>query len=167
MIRVDRERCTGCGACVEVCPTGAIRLTEDETGRHAEIDEERCQECEACVEACPEGAIASRVEPAIEKALVEVKAAHVPVEPQPREVRLVRRAPKALIWLGPALAFVGREIVPRLAASLLDAWDRRTNRSTPLPSSSTSARPVQRRTPNARTGRGHRHRRQHRQRGRG
>jgi hypothetical protein len=66
------------------------------------------------------------------------------------------------MWLGPALAFVGREIVPRLAASLLDAWDRRTSRSTPLPSSSTSAQPVQRRTPNARTGRGHRHRRQRR-----
>jgi NAD-dependent dihydropyrimidine dehydrogenase PreA subunit len=159
MIIVDRERCTACGACVEVCPTGAIRLTEGETGRYAEIDEQRCQECEACVEACPEGAIGFRAEPALESALVEVKAAHVPVEPQPREVRLVQRAPRALTWLGPALAFVGREIVPRLAASLLDAWDRRTSRSTPLPSSSTSAQPVQRR--------GHRHRRQHRQRGGG
>lgn len=23
---VDREKCTGCGACVRVCPTGAVNL---------------------------------------------------------------------------------------------------------------------------------------------
>jgi len=143
MIYIDSGRCTGCGACVETCPTGAIQLTRGETGSHAEIDEELCKECEACVEVCPEEAIMSGVGPAIEGELVEVKAAPVPVESQPREVRLVRPAPKALAWLGAALVFAGREIVPRLAASLLDAWDRRAGRLAPSPGDWTSGRSAQ------------------------
>jgi NAD-dependent dihydropyrimidine dehydrogenase PreA subunit len=159
MIRIDYTRCTGCGACVEACPTGAIRLAEGTSGIHAAIDEERCQACEACVAACPEGAITSRVEPVIENALLETKAARVPVKAQSREGRLVRSAPKALMWLGPALAFVGREIVPRLASSLLDAWDRRAGRSTRTASQPTSAPPAQRRASGLAARGGHRHRR--------
>jgi NAD-dependent dihydropyrimidine dehydrogenase PreA subunit len=86
MIRIDDERCTGCGACVEACPTGVIRLTEGAAGIHAEIDEERCQECRACVEVCPEEAIISEVKPIIEGELVQVKATPVLVEPRPRGV---------------------------------------------------------------------------------
>lgn len=104
-------------------------------------------------------AMMSEVEPVMEKELVEMKAARVPVEPQPGEVRLERPVPKALTWLGPTLSFVGREIVPRLVASLLDAWDRRADRSTPLASQSTSVPPVQRQATGLAAGRGHRHRR--------
>ena len=164
MIYIDNERCTGCGVCVEACPTGAIWLTEGETGRHAEIDEARCQECEACVEACPEKAIRSEAEPVIERELVQVKAKPVPAKPQSRQVYLGRPAPKALTWLGAALAFAGREIVPRVAASLLDAWDRRAGRSTPPLSDSNSVRPA-RRTAADPTGGGARRRRWRRHRG--
>ena len=50
---VDMARCTGCGACVEVCPVGAMALVDGK----ARVDEEACIGCEACVDACPEGAI--------------------------------------------------------------------------------------------------------------
>jgi Fe-S-cluster-containing hydrogenase component 2 len=50
---VDVTRCTGCGACVEVCPVGAIALVDGK----AHVDEKLCTGCGACVDACPEGAI--------------------------------------------------------------------------------------------------------------
>lgn len=50
--RISQKTCTGCGACLEVCPTEAIRL---ENGR-AVITME-CIACGACPRVCPEGAI--------------------------------------------------------------------------------------------------------------
>ena len=50
---VDVAHCTGCDACVEVCPVGAIALVDGK----ARVDEELCTGCGACVDACPEGAI--------------------------------------------------------------------------------------------------------------
>ena len=50
---VDKETCVGCGACVAVCPVGAISL-EDK----AHIDADACIGCGACVNGCPVGAIA-------------------------------------------------------------------------------------------------------------
>jgi NAD-dependent dihydropyrimidine dehydrogenase PreA subunit len=165
MVLIDSERCTGCGACVEVCPVSAIRLIEGETGEYAEIDQETCRQCEACVEACPERAILSEIEPVIEGEIVQVKATPVPVKLQPRQVRPVRPAPKALMWLGPALAFAGREIVPRVAAALLDAWDRHVGRPASFPDDLTSRQSVQRSMPgrqNGTPGGGRRHRRRRR-----
>ncbi len=49
---VDKETCVGCGACVAICPVGAISL-EDK----AHIDADSCIGCGACVNGCPVGAI--------------------------------------------------------------------------------------------------------------
>ncbi|MFW6113761.1 MAG: glycyl-radical enzyme activating protein [Actinomycetota bacterium] len=46
-------RCIGCGKCAEVCPVGAIALTEE--GR--EIDWDKCDNCLKCAEVCPAKAI--------------------------------------------------------------------------------------------------------------
>lgn len=51
-IKIDTEKCTGCGSCAEVCAVEAIVVEEK-----AHIDEEICIECQACVIECPEGAI--------------------------------------------------------------------------------------------------------------
>lgn len=51
--KVDKDKCTGCGTCVDTCPVEAITLKEEK----AVIDEETCIDCGTCVDDCPEGAI--------------------------------------------------------------------------------------------------------------
>jgi len=47
----NEERCTHCGACVTVCPTGAFRI--DPKTRMVLFDNEKCIACGLCIPACP------------------------------------------------------------------------------------------------------------------
>lgn len=49
---VDQKKCTVCGVCSEVCPVGAIKITETA----AEVSDE-CTLCSMCVDTCEFGAI--------------------------------------------------------------------------------------------------------------
>ncbi|MDA8219702.1 MAG: 4Fe-4S binding protein [Dehalococcoidales bacterium] len=51
---VDRDLCTGCGTCVDVCPLDNLRLDDEGFAREG-YDE--CWYCNACEVDCPEGAI--------------------------------------------------------------------------------------------------------------
>jgi NADH-quinone oxidoreductase subunit F len=53
-IRINQDVCTGCGACVKVCPVGAISGEKKEP--HS-IDPEACIRCKLCLSRCPEEAI--------------------------------------------------------------------------------------------------------------
>lgn len=53
MLKVDIEKCTGCGECEESCTFEAI-FVEDEV---AVVDQDACTLCGICVDACPEGAL--------------------------------------------------------------------------------------------------------------
>ncbi len=46
---IDPERCTGCEACVRVCPVDAIM---GEKKKPHSLDQEKCIKCRACYEAC-------------------------------------------------------------------------------------------------------------------
>jgi ferredoxin len=46
--------CTACGACVRVCPTGALALERDGEGVALTFEAARCVGCAACAPACPE-----------------------------------------------------------------------------------------------------------------
>jgi Na+-translocating ferredoxin:NAD+ oxidoreductase subunit B len=51
---IDADYCTGCEACLEVCPVDCIRLVAEGMGikgidARCEIDPERCIGCELCV----------------------------------------------------------------------------------------------------------------------
>jgi ferredoxin len=50
VVRDDR-RCTQCGACVTICPTGA--LSKDADTQRVRFSPDECVACELCVPACP------------------------------------------------------------------------------------------------------------------
>jgi uncharacterized protein (DUF362 family)/Pyruvate/2-oxoacid:ferredoxin oxidoreductase delta subunit len=50
---IDRETCTACGLCADMCPAGAISFE----GGGAVVDRRLCTSCLCCHEACPEGAV--------------------------------------------------------------------------------------------------------------
>ncbi len=51
--QININSCKGCGACVLVCPVGAIKIEN----KRAKIDENLCIGCAACVHACRYGVI--------------------------------------------------------------------------------------------------------------
>ena len=53
-LKLDVEKCIGCGLCVVVCPH---RVFEVENGKASIIDKDLCMECGACSRNCPVEAI--------------------------------------------------------------------------------------------------------------
>ena len=50
----DRNICVACGACVKVCPRGAISVWR---GCYAVTEKEKCVGCGLCAKICPSGCI--------------------------------------------------------------------------------------------------------------
>jgi ferredoxin len=58
-VEYDENRCTQCGHCVVVCPTGALHI-QDRKSQRVAFDSDRCIACELCVPACPPRAMRVR-----------------------------------------------------------------------------------------------------------
>ncbi|HCS47300.1 MAG TPA: 4Fe-4S ferredoxin [Candidatus Aminicenantes bacterium] len=60
-IHIHKERCKGCGFCVEYCPRDVLELSEEynKKGYHPPrvVKEEECIYCQLCEAICPEFAI--------------------------------------------------------------------------------------------------------------
>ncbi|MBF0253493.1 MAG: 4Fe-4S binding protein, partial [Candidatus Omnitrophica bacterium] len=54
IIKIDEEKCNGCGDCVPNCPEGAIKIVD---GKAKLVGESLCDGLGACIGRCPLGAI--------------------------------------------------------------------------------------------------------------
>ena len=54
IVKIDEEKCDGCGLCVPACAEGAIQIIE---GKAKVINEMYCDGLGACLGECPQGAI--------------------------------------------------------------------------------------------------------------
>mgnify|MGYP005840191607 CR=1 FL=1 len=52
-VKVDKDKCNGCGPCAENCPVEAIKIEDN----LAVVNEDECTECGVCVDNCPNDAI--------------------------------------------------------------------------------------------------------------
>ena len=55
-IKVDKERCTGCGRCLIICVVNLWKM-EDGIADIVEHYKDKCLECGCCYQVCPSDAI--------------------------------------------------------------------------------------------------------------
>ena len=57
-ISIRTERCKGCGLCIEACPKGILKLSDEinSKGYHSVMceDESKCIGCASCYNMCPD-----------------------------------------------------------------------------------------------------------------
>jgi NAD-dependent dihydropyrimidine dehydrogenase PreA subunit len=53
-IKIDEEKCDGCGTCVDTCPVEVFEIREEKS---VAVNPSECLVCLACEVQCPSGAI--------------------------------------------------------------------------------------------------------------
>jgi ferredoxin len=71
VVKIDEEKCNGCGLCVPFCAEGALRIIYDKARL---VSEQYCDGLGACLGECPQGAIT--VEERAAEEFDEVEAKH-------------------------------------------------------------------------------------------
>lgn len=82
IVRIDEEKCDGCGLCIPSCHEGAIRLVN---GKARLVSDVLCDGLGACLGHCPQGAISveQREAAAFDEAAVAQAAQSKPAEAAP------------------------------------------------------------------------------------
>ncbi|MFH1729345.1 MAG: mercury methylation ferredoxin HgcB [Pseudomonadota bacterium] len=69
-LNLDKEKCTGCKMCIEVCPH-AVFIMENKKAKIQ--DKDLCMECGACALNCEYGAISVKADVGCATALINAK----------------------------------------------------------------------------------------------
>jgi len=82
MIRIDEERCDGCGLCTEACHEGALSLVN---GKAKLIRDDLCDGFGNCLPACPQNAISFETREAVpfDETAVEENKQSIPMAGHP------------------------------------------------------------------------------------
>ena len=127
IVQIDREKCNGCGLCVEACHEGALKLVD---GKATLVSESYCDGLGACLPECPVDAIRVEVREAAAFDEAAVQQVHhlsrkVVVSPQPPTTPPpAAAAPAQTGPLTPILDSNVRDVIARYPAvgTLLDEF---------------------------------------------
>ncbi|MCD6576621.1 MAG: 4Fe-4S binding protein [Anaerolineaceae bacterium] len=118
---VDPGACSGCAACVSVCPSDAISMAKGV----AVIDQSLCTLCQRCLDVCPTGAITA-VETLDQTAETTMPASS--------SLEVIDAEPISVIQKPEhnSLAELGARMIPRLFDALIGFLDlQQKNKSAP------------------------------------
>jgi len=96
IVRIDEEKCTGCGLCIPACAEGALKIVD---GKAKLVSDKYCDGLGACIGGCPQGAITIEKRDAEEfdEEAVEENLEGKPSVPAVHPVHSIHQCPSAQV----------------------------------------------------------------------